>query len=152
MSTLTTDVLNWTRLGNEYSVSRKCFQFRVAFSFAKKLRRFCVILFYVILRNKFSLKEVQTVWISYLWDCTFFANNRNAYKGTDYLPKTLFCNLMRDGTLQMKMCTISHKIRAAICQLLILNWRKKQTHSILKCICLGLQKKYQWVVEVKPKV
>ena len=53
----------------------------------------------------------------------FFAYNFNAQKGTDYLPKTLFCNLMHDGTLQIKMYTISHKIQTVFCQLLILNLR-----------------------------
>jgi len=32
-------------------------------------------------------------------------------KGTDYLPKTQLCNLMmHDGTLQIKMSTLLHKI------------------------------------------
>ena len=42
-------------------------------------------------------------------------------KGTDYLPKTLLCNVMHDGTLQIQMFTISHKHLAVFCQLLLLN-------------------------------
>ena len=37
----------------------------------------------------------------------FFANNCNTYKGTDYLPTTLFCYLMRDGTIKSR-CARSH--------------------------------------------
>ena len=45
----------------------------------------------------------------------------------DDLPKTLVCNLMHKGTLQ-----ISHKSRLLFCQLLILNLIEKQTRSIFK--------------------
>ena len=45
----------------------------------------------------------------------FLAYNCNAQR-TDYLPQTLLCNLMHDGTLQIK--TIFQKSRVVIFQLL----------------------------------
>ena len=82
----------------------------------------CAILLfrYFVLRNlKLSMK------------LHFLAYNCNAQR-TDYLPQTLLCNLMHDGTLQIKTCTLLHKNRAVFCQLLLLNVSWKQTRSILK--------------------
>ena len=53
----------------------------------------------------------------------FFVYKCNDWKEEDDLPKTLFINLIHDDTLQLKMCTISHKGRAVFYPLLILNLR-----------------------------
>ena len=54
--------------------------------------------------------------------------------------KLYFATLMHDGTMQIKMCTISHKIRAVFCQLLILNFIET-TPSIFKMYMSSSTKK-----------
>ena len=84
------------------------------------------VLRYSVLRNfaeHFLIKRLikGVIWI--LWDCTFWHKIAMLKNWTDYLHKTLFCNLMHDRTLQNKLCTLSHKNRTVFCQLLLLNLR-----------------------------
>ena len=75
------------------------------------LFRFCVIMFWEILRNKFSVNCINQLSLR----LHFFAYNCNAFKGNDYLRKSIFSNLMDDGILEIKMCTISNESRAVFC-------------------------------------
>ena len=91
-------------------------------SFRAQLHYF--VLRYSVFRNfaeHFLIKRLikGVIWI--LWDCTFWHKIAMLKNGTDYLHKTLFCNLMHDRTLQNKLCTLSHKNRTVFCQLLFLN-------------------------------
>ena len=84
------------------------------------------VLCYSVFRNfaeHFLIKRLikGVIWI--LWDCTFWHKIAMLKNETDYLHKTLFCNLMHDRTLQNKLCTLSHKNRTVFCQLLLLNLR-----------------------------
>ena len=93
-------------------------------SFRAQLHYF--VLCYSVLRNfaeHFLIKRLikGVIWI--LWDCTFWHKIAMLKNGTDYLHKTLFCNLMHDRTLQNKLCTLSHKNRTVFCQILLLNLR-----------------------------
>ena len=83
-------------------------------SFRAKLRCFTLLRYYV-LRN--FAKQMFSKMLKKSVNCInelsmtlhFFAYNCN-----DYFHNTLFCNLMHDGTLQIKMCTISNKISSSI--------------------------------------
>ena len=84
------------------------------------------VLCYSVFRNfaeHFLIKRLikGVIWI--LWDCTFWHKIAMLKNETDYLHKTLFCNLMHDRTLQNKLCTLSHKNRTVFCQILLLNLR-----------------------------
>ena len=87
--------------------------------------------------NPYKLRLIKGVnYMNYLsMRLHFLEYNCNAGKGTDYLPKTLLCNLMHGGTLPIKMCTLLHKNWAVFCQLLLLSL------NFLICIFLGLGKK-----------
>ena len=116
------------RMGKFFLSLRQHFAQSLANFMLRKIAlfRFCVIMFWEILRNKFSVNCINQLSLR----LHFFAYNCNAFKGNDYLRKSIFSNLMDNGILEIKMCTISNESPAEFFALL--NLSQKQPRSIIK--------------------